>query len=418
MTTILNELRGRKTQLARECQNLLNEKGSTPWTKEDQASFDEKTDTMSRLDKQIDAHMNMLQQDAERNHTDLNEFRVNGSEGSGKGGLTPQAKAARETMERFVRNGWNALSQDEVRAVRSIQNAQSVGTPSQGGYTVQTDISREWVDQMAAFGGMRQLATQLVTSAGNPISIPTSDGTAEEGEIVAENASAASQDVAFGTVALNVFKFSSKVIALPYELLQDSSIDILAMINKRFRNRIGRAQNRKFSVGAGTTEPLGIVTASSVGKTAATGNTTTLTYDDLVDLVDSVDYAYTEGDMTPAFMMHQQTRKVVRKLKDTQGRPIWTPNWDEGITGLPGDTLLGYNLVLNNQMAQPGANNKTITFGAHGKYTIRDVMDIVILRFDDSVYASKGQVGFLAWARSGGNLTDNFAVKTFQHSAT
>lgn len=417
MTTILNELRGRKTQLARECQNLLNEKGSIPWTDEDQKTFNEKVDTMSRLDKQIDAHMNMLQQDAERNHTDIEQFRVNGSE-AGKGGMTAQAKAARDTMERFVRNGWNALSQDEVRAVRSIQNAQSVGTPSQGGYTVQTDISREWVDQMAAFGGMRQLATQLVTSAGNPISVPTSDGTAEEGEIVAENAQATGQDVSFGTVALNVFKFSSKVIALPYELLQDSSIDILAMINKRFRDRIGRAQNRKYSVGAGTTEPLGIVTAATVGRTAATGGTTTVTYDDLVELVDSVDYAYTEGDLTPAFMMHQQTRKVVRKLKDSQGRPIWTPNWDEGITGLPGDTLLGYKLVLNNQMAQPGANNKTITFGAHSKYTIRDVMDIVILRFDDSVYASKGQVGFLAWARSGGNLTDSYAVKSFQHSAT
>ena len=416
MTTILTELRGRKTQLARECQNLLNEKGSIAWTKEEQASFDDATETMSRLDRQIEAHMNMLQHDAERNHTDVDQFRVSGSEG--KGGLSPQAKAARETMERFVRRGWSALSHEELRAVHSPQNALSVGTPSQGGFTVQTDISREWVEQMAAFGGVRQLATSLPTAAGNPLSIPTSNGSTEEGEIVAENANATDQDVAFGTVSLNVFKFSSKVIAVPYELLQDTSIDILAMINQRFRTRIGRAQNRQFSVGVGTTAPLGIVTAATVGKTAATGNTTTLTYDDLVDLVDSVDYAYTEGDAKPAFMMHQQTRKVVRKLKDTSGRPIWTPNWDEGITGLPGDTLLGYNLVLNNQLAQPGANNRTITFGDHSKYVVRDVMDIVILRFDDSVYAKAGQVGFLAWARAGGNLTDNLAIRSFQHSAT
>lgn len=31
---------------------------------------------------------------------------------------------------------------------------------------------------------------------------------------------------------------------------------------------------------------------------------------------------------------------------------------------------------------------------------------------------SKGQVGFLAWARSGSNLLDTAAVSLYQHSAT
>jgi hypothetical protein len=43
---------------------------------------------------------------------------------------------------------------------------------------------------------------------------------------------------------------------------------------------------------------------------------------------------------------------------------------------------------------------------------------VMLWRFDDSAFTSKGQIGYLAWARSGGNLLDTGSVKTYQHSAT
>jgi HK97 family phage major capsid protein len=69
-------------------------------------------------------------------------------------------------------------------------------------------------------------------------------------------------------------------------------------------------------------------------------------------------------------------------------------------------------------MAQPGANAKTIGYGDFSKYMIRDVLDLLLFRFEDSAFTTKGQVGFLGWARAGGNLLDANAIKTFQHSAT
>jgi HK97 family phage major capsid protein len=42
-----------------------------------------------------------------------------------------------------------------------------------------------------------------------------------------------------------------------------------------------------------------------------------------------------------------------------------------------------------------------------------------MFRFADSPYTSKGQVGFLAWMRSGGNFIDvGGAVKLFVNAAT
>jgi hypothetical protein len=44
---------------------------------------------------------------------------------------------------------------------------------------------------------------------------------------------------------------------------------------------------------------------------------------------------------------------------------------------------------------------------------------LLLQRYDDSAYAKKGQVGFNAWARAGGNLIDNAnAVRVFTNSAT
>jgi HK97 family phage major capsid protein len=65
------------------------------------------------------------------------------------------------------------------------------------------------------------------------------------------------------------------------------------------------------------------------------------------------------------------------------------------------------------------ANAKSIAFGDFSKYVIRDVMAMTYYRFDDSAYAKKGQVGFLAFLRSGGNFMDvGGAVKLFQNPAS
>jgi HK97 family phage major capsid protein len=68
-------------------------------------------------------------------------------------------------------------------------------------------------------------------------------------------------------VPVNTFKFGSKIITVPIELLQDAQFDIAGMVMKRMRDRIGRIQNQKFTIGVGTTEPFGLSVQATVGKT-------------------------------------------------------------------------------------------------------------------------------------------------------
>ncbi len=390
----IQELQSRVAIRERGARHLLAEKGSGRWSSEDQAIFDALMDDAERAQALIEAHR-------------------------AAGGVSATRWAEqRSGLEIYIRTSAPGRSpQDE----RRVQAAMSTTTPAQGGYAVGTLVAQDLVSLVKGYGWMRQVARQVTTTTGSDMGFPTSDGTAEQGEILGQNAAATSADMVFGSAAMNVHKFGSKAFFLPLELMQDSAVDIVAEVAQRAVDRIGRIQNVKFTIGSGTGEPTGLATAATVGKIGTTGQTATIVYDDLVDLADSVD----EGHLgmpskqaglqrpTPGWMMGQAMRKVVRKLKDTDGRPIWTP-----AAGAELPQLLDYPVYMNNDMPAPGASAKSLAFGNLGAYAVRDVAELVLLRLEDSGLLLKGQIGFMAWMRSGGNLLDAGAVKLYQHSAT
>ncbi|MDI3559578.1 phage major capsid protein [Bradyrhizobium sp. Arg816] len=335
-----------------------------------------------------------------------------------------QKSEASTLFAKWVRGGDAVMSAEDWTKIRATM---STTTNSQGGFTVQTEVQKTVLDALKAFGGMRSVATVIQTGQGNPINYPTSDGTSETGEIIPQNTTATAADPSFGMVALNVYKFSSKIIAVPFELLQDSEVDVEAFVIKRASTRLGRITNTKFTVGLGdgSSEPNGIITAATTGVTAGNGTSqvTAIIYDSLIDMQHSVDPAYRETGECK-WMMHDSSVKVIRKIKDSQLRPIFVPGWDfavptGGKAGKIPDSLLGDPIQVNQDMAVMAASAKSIAYGKLNEYTIRDVMDVTMFRFTDSAYTKLGQVGFLAWLRSGGNLIDvGGAVKLFVNAAS
>lgn len=308
----------------------------------------------------------------------------------------------------------------EMRAtiLQQPQAAMSTTTPAEGGYTVATEYMRSLEVAMKAYGGILQVCDELRTGSGATMNFPTVDATAEEGEIVGQNVAATAQDTTFGNATMDVYRYSSKKIALPWELVQDSFIDIEAYIQEVLATRLGRILSKHLTTGTGTAQPRGIVTGAALGKTGLTGQTTSFIYDDLVDLEHSVDPAYRSMPGV-GFMMHDTTLRAARKIKDTQGRPIFVPGYETGSPGGAPDRLLGRPVTVSQDMAVMAANARSILFGAFKKYKHRRVMDLTIFRFTDSAFSLNGQVGFCAFQRNGGNLIDvGGAVKYYANSAT
>lgn len=387
MDKTMENLRGRFDELSRQANKLVADKGDAVWTEEEQASFDALVDKMEACKKQMKSIEALREAEADK------FFDVAVKHAPGKNGEVTFANA----FDAVMRKGYKDLS-DEERAVLRNETAtgMSKGVLADGGYTVPEELASYVIDAMKSFGGMREAAQVISTDSGISMKWPTSDGTSEVGEIVGENEKVSRLDPTFSYVPLDVFKYSSKSVAISWELLQDSGIDIVRFITRRLAQRIARIQNQHFTVGTGTGQPQGLVTgAVAAGSTVTAASAGDVSYEDLVGLWHKVDPAYRNN---VAWMMSDATLALVRKLKDGNRRPIWGV---ENMTAGAPASLLGARIIINQDM--PSAN--PIAFGDFSGYMIRDVRNSLLMRrFDDSAYAEYGQAGFCQWQRSGGAL--------------
>lgn len=390
MDKTMENLRGRFDEFSRQANKLLADKGDAVWTEEEQASFDALVDKMEACKKQMKSIEALREAEADK-YFDA----VTKPTGPKDSTVTfPQA------FEALIRRGFDNLSAEEreiLRPMNATQSGANKGTNSAGGYTVPEELATYVIDKLKAFGGMRSAAKVITTDTGITMKWPTSDGTSEVGEIVAENNNVSQLLPTFGIASLDVFKYSSKSVAISWELLQDTGIDILRFITDRLATRIARIQNQHFTTGTGSGQPTGLLTAGAA-NTANVANVTTantIKYDDLIETIHKVDPAYRNNC---AWMMSDATLATIRKLKDTTNRPLWGA--DNLLGGAPG-SLLGYKIIINQDMNA----SYPIAFGDFSSYIIRDVRgSMEMRRFDDSKYAEYGQAGFCQWIRSGGTL--------------
>jgi HK97 family phage major capsid protein len=396
----LKTLREAKNENGRMARNLVDQNPGRRFTAAKQTEYDGYIASIDRLDTQINA--------AERERDGLAEDRVQDAIDT----AYRERRAPRDELtDTFLRRGMSGFTDEQRRAIR---NTMSTTTGSQGGFTVPSNVADRFAGILKYYSAVRDSAEVITATKGNVFGWPISDDSANTAELLAENATSTALDPSFATAPLQTWKYSSKVITVPFELIQDSNLDIEAYVLDRFAARIGRLQNTHFTTGTGTGQPTGFSAAATVGKTGTTGQTLTIIYDDIVDLIGSVDPAYRKKPGA-GFMLNDSAWKIIRKLKDTtNARPLFLPS-----DGVQPETLMGYPVSINPDCASMAANARSVFFGNWNVgYKVLDSMQVTLFRFDDSAYAKLGQVGFLAFARSGGNLIDSTAVKGYVNSAT
>lgn len=309
-------------------------------------------------------------------------------------GLTPTAE-----YKRFQRQ-YNSTPGSERLGLRIGATAMSVGTNSAGGYSVPTELMNRIEVNMLYFGPMRQVADVFRTPTGDTLNWTTGDDTGNTGAQISEGATVATGTSVAPTIAqiqFLAYKFSSQLVAVSSELLQDSAFDVAATVGDLLGERLGRIGNTKQTTGAGhgSTTPEGIVTGSAVGKTAAL--TTAFTADELIDLYHSVDIAYRPG---ATWMMHDLIAAYVRKFKDSTGQYLWQPGLEDGRP----DRMLGCNVNINNDMsAALTTGQKLVLFGNMSKFKIRDAGGLRIVRLNE-LLADTDQVGFICYQRMDSRL--------------
>lgn len=277
---------------------------------------------------------------------------------------------------------------------------QNIGTPADGGYLTHPEFSNQLMQEMQSYIGVSRVARRLVTETGSTLYWPTTG--VDKGEKVDEAAAQTADtdaDIAFGQKQLDAYKYSSKVVRVSRELLQDSLIPIESVVMSRLAERLGRIIEQEATVGDGTGDPNGFVTAAPVAVEVATANamSTVPTRSDIIDLVHSVDPAYRSSGST-AFLAHDTVWAYVRKLDDSTNNLLWQPSMQ---LGQP-DRLLGYPVIAANEMLDATSvdanNEKFLVFGNFSYFIMRFVRGIHMQRLNE-LYAANDQIGFFAVQR-------------------
>lgn len=439
-TTALIAKKKEALDAARAIQVRVFDQQDGEWRGDDQQKFD---DLCSIADKhQADIERIVRLDSSERQLATMLESNGRRSEPTQPNRVTPMGKATHQDQTQALR-GWLSAGSPEVEVTDEQRSAASrlginldakqiklrlpkyplrslmpadiadwekraavgVASGSVGLYTVADSPMGALERALLAFGGMRTVATVIRTDSGSDLPIPTNDDTSNKGALLAENTQVTEVDPTFGQLVMQSYKYTSKLVLVSSEFLQDTSINFNDFIGKALGERIARIQNDNFSTGTGSSQPNGIVTAATTSSVTFAG-TATVTYDNLVDLIHSVDPSYRNGGAA-RWMFHDGALKMLRKTKvmqysgDINGVPLWQPSM---VAGQP-DLLMGYPFTINQSMTTPATGVKSILFGDLSKYLIRDSRDVVLKRLDER-YADYDQVGFVAFARSDGDLLD------------
>ncbi|MEM9523638.1 MAG: phage major capsid protein [Pseudomonadota bacterium] len=329
----------------------------------------------------------------------------------------------REHFREFLAAGGDMSSlsseaRDALRKgfIKAEARTQTSTTGATGGYTVPTTLASFIEVAAKAHGPMwdNDVATVIQTSSGETITIPGVDDTDSETAAHTQGNEPADDDSGDVTITkddLGAFSHATPWIKWAFELAQDSSFSWEQLLGDLIGERVGRTANKLLTTGTGTAQPLGFVPAAGVGHTAAAVGA--ITFDEIIELEHSVDPAYRGGPKV-AFQMHDDTVKLLRKLKDSNGRYIWS---DGDVTrGVPA-SLNGKTVRFNQAMATAAANAKTIAFGDFSKYYVRKVGAVTVGVAREKFFPNLGMAGVFRFDGAAGNLAGS-AIKVLQQAAS
>ncbi len=388
-------LREQRAKLVSDARALTDAVGADGvMSGEDEARFDA---IMAEADK-IKANIDRIEAlEASESHLAQRREHRAGREDISADDTKAAAEFETSVFRHYLKHGIANMS-DEMRAVAlpRIQAAQGTTTGSGGGYTIPQGFMARMEEAQLAFGGMREVSYVFSTDSGNDLPIPTDNDTSNTGALLSENTQVSNQDVAFGSVSMHAYTYSSKLVLVANQLLQDSAFDLDTYLARKLGDRLARIQNTHFTTGDGAAKPNGVVTAATSGVTAASA--TDITSDELIDLMHSVDPAYR---MNARYMFNDATLKVLKKKKDGDGQYLWL----SGLAVREPDTILGAPYTVNQSMASIATGAKPVLYGDFSKYYIRMVTGVQVLRLVER-YADYNQTGFLAFQRCDGQLVD------------
>ncbi|QPM89927.1 phage major capsid protein [Pseudooceanicola algae] len=314
----------------------------------------------------------------------------------------------------YVRTG----DDDGLRSL-DLEGKALASLTGDGGYLVDPVTSDTIQSVMNSAASIRQVANVVnVNATSYDVLVDTSDvGAGWDDETSVSETSTPGVD----RISIPLHELS----ALPkasQRLLDDSAFDIESWLAERIADKFARAEADAFVNGDGADKPMGFLTHTKVAESSwswdnlgyiATGTSGGFDPSEPADAI--VDLVYALGARYRAngtFVMNSKTAGAVRKLKDGDGRFLWS----DGLAAGEPARLMGYPVLIAEDMPDISSGSYAIAFGDfHAGYTVAERPDLRILR---DPFSAKPHVLFYATKRVGGDVSDFAAIKLLKFAAS
>ena len=423
----LNELREHRESLAAElesCRNILENKDEykSKWDAQREEQWQDVNADYNSTVSQIEKLETLESYSKDRETEDRDEFSqlqprhstARASEtstspgdfstafrawvGTGKREITDSERraASRCNVELGSRHLDVPLSPDYGSVRRSFSESRVLDTDSPNDSITPTGFQNEWERELLYHSPIRQICRVVRTSGTGPLEWPNVDDTSNASVIATESSTVFDsntdeKDATIANTTFGSYKFVSSM-KVTSELLQDSAFPLETEIPAMLAGRMARGTNSYFTTGTGSVQPHGYMIAGTAVNGADT-STSKLVSDDIFTLFHSVDPAYRAANSV--FVAHDAIWAAIRKLKDGQDQYLWQP----GLTIGQPDRLIGYQCVINQDMASvESSGNDVLCFGNFDRFVIRESGSLRLIKTDDR-FIDNDQVGFIAFSR-------------------
>ncbi len=316
----------------------------------------------------------------------------------------------------YLRSG----DDDALRGIVLEGKAMSTAVSADGGYLVDPQTAETIKSVLNATASLRSIASVVnVEATSFDVLIDHTDlgaGWATEAGPAAETGTPSIDRITIPLHELSALPKASQ------RLLDDSAFDIEGWLAGRIADKFSRAEAAAFVSGDGVDKPTGFLTHTAVDDATWTwGNlgyiatgvdgdfSSTNPVDAIIDLVYALGAEYRAG---ATFVMNSKTAGAVRKMKDADGRFMWS----DGLAAGEPARLMGYPVLIAEDMPDIGSGTTAIAFGDFAAgYTIAERPDLRVLR---DPFSAKPHVLFYATKRVGGDVSDFAAIKLLKFSVS
>jgi hypothetical protein len=252
-------------------------------------------------------------------------------------------------------------------------------------------------------------ASKIRTTDIRNLTIPVVAGTAPAAAFVGQGGTIAAADPVFSSITLGAFNAATLTLA-SRELVDSAGFNLVEYVGRAAGRQIARLAGSACTLGTGTVEPTGFITAlaaASKTTTATKGGTAAVapTFFSATDLTALI-YALAPSYRNPNTAWHLSTTAIskIRQLQDTTGQFILQPSL---AAGQP-ETLLGYRVKENVDMAAVGSASRSVALLHEPSYYVREAGGVEVAQSADR-YFELNSIGIRTMYHFDANLPDTNA---------